>query len=84
MPESPAIDALLLDAHGVCRALSIGVSHFHGLRKAGAFPLMPIRLGRSVRWKLSELLLWTEAGCPNQRRWDFIIQSQTAGKRATG
>jgi excisionase family DNA binding protein len=42
--------------------------HVWGLLRSGRFPA-PIRLGRAVRWRRSELLAWIEAGCPAQEKW---------------
>jgi predicted DNA-binding transcriptional regulator AlpA len=62
-------DALLLSGPEVCRRLDIGLSHLHALRRAGKFPLIPVRLGRSVRWSADELTRWCAAGCPATDRW---------------
>lgn len=38
--------------------------------KAGRIP-MPIKIGRSVRWRRLEIEAWVEAGCPNRSRWSW-------------
>jgi predicted DNA-binding transcriptional regulator AlpA len=60
-------DLILIDGAEICRRLSIGMSHFHALRRAGKFPLTPVRLGRAVRWRAADLARWIAAGCP--ARW---------------
>lgn len=30
----------------------------------------PIRVGRSVRWRLKELAAWVRAGCPDRETWE--------------
>ena len=69
-------DPLLLDAAGVAKALSISPSHLHQLRRGGQFPLMPVKLGKSVRWKSCELARWIGLGCPAANAWRFQNQNQ--------
>jgi predicted DNA-binding transcriptional regulator AlpA len=84
MPVESA-DALLLSAADVSRRLAICKGHLHGLRRAGKFPLTPIRLGRAVRFSADELTRWTQAGCPAADRWRLIQQAEAdRGRRATG
>jgi predicted DNA-binding transcriptional regulator AlpA len=78
----PAADAILLDAHGVCARLSIGLSHFHALRRDGRFPLAPVRLGKSVRFYADELRQWTAARCPGEMKWRAM--QQAGALRRTG
>ena len=73
-------DSLLLSAAQICSRLSIGLSHLHGMRRAGRFPLQPIRLGKSVRFKATELSAWCDAGCPSGDRWRAM---QTISMRLT-
>jgi predicted DNA-binding transcriptional regulator AlpA len=67
--ESLIADALLVSGPSVAERLGIGLSHLHGLKRAGKFPLTPIRLGRAVRYRVDELVAWTAAGCPAADRW---------------
>jgi predicted DNA-binding transcriptional regulator AlpA len=30
----------------------------------------PIRLGRSKRWRIAEVVAWIEAGCPDRATWE--------------
>lgn len=64
--------ALLLSGKQVCHRLSIGLSHLHAMKRAGKFPLAPIRLGRSVRYSADDLRRWCEAGCPASAKWNAI------------
>jgi excisionase family DNA binding protein len=70
--RSDAADALLLSASDVCRRLGIGVSHLHALRRAGKFPLTPVRLGRAVRFRADDLTRWVSAGCPAATKWNAM------------
>jgi predicted DNA-binding transcriptional regulator AlpA len=75
--DTPNADALLLSGPDVSRRLGIGISHLHGLRRAGQLPLTPIRLGRAVRFRADELARWVAAGCPAAAKWEAM----NAGKR---
>jgi len=70
MPADPTTaDSLLLSGPAVCARLGIGISSLHSLKRAGKFPLQPIRLGRSVRFSAAELAAWCEARCPSASVW---------------
>ena len=38
---------------------------------AGKTP-QPIRIGRSLRWRASELNAWIAAGCPDRSTWQIM------------
>ena len=38
---------------------------------AGKTPT-PIRIGRSLRWRASELKAWIAAGCPDRSTWQIL------------
>jgi predicted DNA-binding transcriptional regulator AlpA len=59
MPIEPAT-AALLDALGVATLLHLSVRKIRTLNTTGQMPL-PIRLGRCVRWRLSEIHAWTDS-----------------------
>jgi len=63
-----AVPPLLLDAKQAAKLLGISRSHFLELHQMGQIPV-PVRLGRSVRWRVTELKAWVSAGCPSQERW---------------
>ncbi len=42
---------------------------WHRLRAAGRIGPTPVRLGRSVRYRRSEVIAWAEAGAPDARTW---------------
>lgn len=65
---------LLLDANEAARLLSISSRTLWKLASAGRVP-EPVRLGRSVRWRPSELQAWVDAGCPPQELWHSIWES---------
>ena len=67
--ETETVDALLLTAAEAGRLCGIGVRTWWRLHTMGCVP-MPVKLGRAVRWKRSELLAWIEAGCPPRTKWN--------------
>ncbi len=66
-PECP----LLLKPADAARLLGISRATFYRLHSSGHLPL-PVRLGRSVRWRSGELKAWVEAGCPERSRWEVM------------
>lgn len=64
----PAKDAALL--------LGISERHFYKLHSSGRVP-RPIRLGRAVRWRASELRKWLDAGAPPRAKWELVRSRRT-------
>ncbi|UCC30848.1 MAG: helix-turn-helix domain-containing protein [Phycisphaerales bacterium] len=62
-------ECVALSAGQVARLLAISVRHVWKLHASGRLPV-PIRLGRSVRWRRQELLAWLDADCPPRDRWE--------------
>ncbi len=46
--------------------LQMGESSIWRYRDAGYLPA-PLKIGRSVRWRQSDIMDWINAGCPNVR-----------------
>ena len=63
--------ATLLKVNEVAEFLGVSTRHVWNLRTEGFLP-DPVRLGRSARWRRTELVAWVDAGCPAQDEW--IIQ----------
>jgi len=61
----------LLTVKDAAAALSVSQRQVWKLHASGRLP-MPVRLGRSVRWKRDELLAWLEAGCPSRDVWEAM------------
>jgi len=53
----------------VAKILSVSPRHVWSLDSSGRLP-MPIRLGKSVRWRRDEIHAWIEAGAPTRDRWE--------------
>ncbi len=49
----------------------IGRSKLYEMKSAGQLP-RPVRLGRCVRWRLSDINAWIAAGCPSQERFEAM------------
>ena len=64
---------LLLTASDLADALSVSERHVWALNSSGRLP-RPIRFGRSVRWNVSELQDWLDAGAPERSKWEAMRQ----------
>lgn len=72
----PDVSPILVDARRAARLLGIGLRTFRTMDAAGRLPA-PVRLSRGcVRWRLAELLDWTEAGCPDREAWAALRASR--------
>jgi len=60
---------LLLSAAQAAAMLSISRGHFYVLHHSGRLGPLPIRLNKSVRWRVAELEEWTKKGCPPRVKW---------------
>ncbi len=73
--QDDARERWALPAKATARLLGISERHLWTLHSSGRIP-MPVRLGRSVRWRRDELLAWLQAGCPSRDRWESKEASQ--------
>lgn len=62
-------ERILLDTTGAAKALSISERHFCSLERSGRIGVMPVRLGKCVRWSSDELRAWARAGCPSREAY---------------
>jgi prophage regulatory protein len=69
--KSAAPPPELVDAAGVAAMLGIGDRTVRRLDVEGRLP-MPVKIGGSVRWRLSELRDWIDAGCPPRQKWESM------------
>lgn len=60
MSEKPVV---MLKSKDVAQLLNISLRTLRRMQSACAMP-PPIRLGRILLWKLTDIMLWIEAGCP--------------------
>lgn len=75
MPQE-AFEVVAVPAAEAAKLLSVSERHLWSMHSTGRLGPLPIRLGRSVRWRKSELLAWLEAGTPERTEWQ---QRRTAG-----
>jgi predicted DNA-binding transcriptional regulator AlpA len=64
----------LVGADGVGALLGVGSRTVRRLDDSGQLP-QPVRVGGSIRWRLSELRQWIDAGCPPRQRWEALRTS---------
>lgn len=64
--DSPSTIAApkLLTMHDVVALTGFARSHIHALVNTGRMP-KPLKIGRSIRWRASDIDAWIDAGCPS-------------------
>ncbi|MCZ6651775.1 MAG: helix-turn-helix domain-containing protein [Planctomycetota bacterium] len=67
--------AELLTAGDLAKRLRVSLRQVRKLYSEALVPA-PVRLGRSVRWRGSEVGRWIEAGCPSRETWETTQNSQ--------
>jgi len=61
--------SLLLSASAAAHAIGISRSQFWKLHASGRVPA-PVRIGRRVLWRRSDLEQWVAQGCPSRDRFE--------------
>ena len=74
----PVDPAALLTAGGVAKYLKISIRQVRKLDAEGLVP-KPVRVGKSVRWRLSEIGEWIKANCPDRKTWEKRLESVRIG-----
>lgn len=69
-------DRLLRDGEVAAR-LGISRRQVHKLRSSGRMP-QPVRLGRSIRWRASDVALFVELGAPSLEVFE-VARAERAG-----
>ena len=72
-------DVNLLTAGDLARRLRVSLRQVRKLHSEALVPA-PVRLGRSVRWRGSEVGKWIEAGCPARKEWEKRPESVGIGE----
>ena len=62
---------LAMSAADLAARLEVSLRHLRRLDSAGKLP-KPVRLGRSVRWPVTEIEGWLNAGAPDRQRWQTM------------
>src|SRR5258708_25352586 len=71
--------AMLVDIRGLSRLLSRSVASLWRDDAAGRLPTA-VRIGASKRWRYTEIVAWTEAGCPDRKTWEGLRSAQHNGR----
>ena len=67
----------LLKASDVGKILNLSKRQVFRLRSSGRI-CKPVKIGGSIRWRESEIVLWIQAGCPDLMRWEIIRKKAAA------
>jgi excisionase family DNA binding protein len=67
---------LLLTAGEAAGLCGVSKATWYRMHAAGKIPL-PVRLGRSVRWRREELESWIRAGCPAREKWVAYVEAHS-------
>jgi predicted DNA-binding transcriptional regulator AlpA len=70
MRKIPDSSGLLVDAKTTAKLLNISRAHLYNLLSINAIPA-PVHIGKTIRWRLAEILKWVEEGCPPCDRWVY-------------
>ena len=67
--------AIAVDANRLAELLELSVRTIRRLDSAGKLP-RPVRIGGAVRWSVSEITHWLDAGCPDRQRWEALRRQE--------
>ena len=70
-PQFTDQTSLAVDAAGFAKLINVSLRHLNALNSSGRVP-RPIRFGRSVRWSISEIEAWLDAGAPSRDVWETM------------
>jgi predicted DNA-binding transcriptional regulator AlpA len=78
--EPRAVESLLIPDTTAATLAGVSRAHWHRLRAAGKIGPPPVRLGRKVLYRRTEVVAWIDAACPDSRTWAAI--QAAAGRRS--
>lgn len=73
-------DPKLLTAGDLARRLKVSLRQVRKLHSEALLPA-PVMLGRSMRWRGSEVGKWIEAGCPIREEWETQSATETVDNK---
>jgi predicted DNA-binding transcriptional regulator AlpA len=76
---APAL-SLLLSARQAAKLCGVSEATWWRLHAAAKCPA-PVKIGSSTRWRVEELRVWTEAGCPDRQSWTALRAAGNGGGR---
>ena len=69
----------LIGQDKVMRIIGVDKVKLWNMRSGGRLPV-PLSLGKSVRWKLSDINLWIKLGCPSTQQFNKLKLSEDVSK----
>lgn len=66
--EAERVQPTLLSIADLATLLGVSSRHVERMDVSGRMPA-PVRLGRSKRWRRTEIESWIVAGCPDRAAW---------------
>jgi predicted DNA-binding transcriptional regulator AlpA len=66
--QQPALAPLLVDDSAAAALCGFSKATWYRLKSAGKVPA-PVRLGGRLLWRVRDLGLWTDQGCPGRAEW---------------
>ena len=66
----PELSPALVDYVGAAAIAGISPRLWERMHADGRVPV-PVRVASCVRWRVRELELWCEAGCPTRAQWRY-------------
>ncbi len=67
--DEVTVTPLLIGAAGLAKLLGVSTRSVWNMHASGTLGPLPVRLGARTLWRVSEIQMWTEAGCPMRDRW---------------
>jgi predicted DNA-binding transcriptional regulator AlpA len=71
MDEKVNANITALSAKALAKHLSLSVRTLWRYRAMGALP-KPLKISGSIRWRESDIALWQEKGCPDQKTFEAM------------
>ncbi len=66
-----AASPLLLTAAQLATELNVSQRTLRRMDLSGEVPL-PLKIGKSLRWRRAEIEAWIDAGAPPRRKWNVL------------
>ncbi len=61
----------LIDVPMLAEKLNVHEVTVRKWQRSGKIPA-PVRIGRTVKWRLTEIEAWIKAACPPRSRWEIM------------
>jgi hypothetical protein len=69
----------LYNARDAAKACGVSVRTWRTWDLLGYIP-QPVKIGRSLFWRIEEMVLWIEAGCPHREQWTYQPEKRNLQK----